>query len=49
MNTPLLVLVTLIYLGVSYSYLCHGKAPMAGVFFGYALSNCFFIWDSLGG
>lgn len=45
MSTPLIALVTLIYVGVAVSELYVGRPGMAVVFGGYALANLGLIWS----
>lgn len=44
MSTPLLVIVTLCYVGVAFSEARAGHWPMVIVWVGYSLANLGFIW-----
>jgi hypothetical protein len=48
MSTPLLVIITLLYVGVSASLLWDGQRGLAGMFFCYALANIALIAASKG-
>jgi hypothetical protein len=49
MTVPLLIIVSIIYLGAVISAAKEGRLPMAGLLVSYALANGCLIWESVRG